>query len=88
MKRPRQSESETSNDVSLGIIVWLHFFLLEFPCGIFNLLHEPRLVGIAHWGFAVWQNPFGMLSPEVVVNLLPEIRDCLGYFHNPPFEFL
>ena len=48
---------------------------------------EPRLVGIAHWAFAVWQNPFGMLSPEVVMNLLAEVRDCLGYSHNrSPFE--
>ena len=23
-----------------------------------------------------------MLSPEVVMNLLPEVRDCLGYSHN------
>jgi hypothetical protein len=23
-----------------------------------------------------------MLSPEIVMNLLPEIRDCLGYSHN------
>jgi hypothetical protein len=45
-------------------------------------IHEPRLVGIAHGGFAVWQNPFGMLSSEVVMNLLPEIRDCVAYEHN------
>ena len=52
-------------------------------------IHEPRLVGIAHWGFAVWQNPFGMLSSQVVMNLLPEIRDCLGYSHNhSPFDYL
>jgi hypothetical protein len=23
-----------------------------------------------------------MLSPEVVMNLLPEVRDCIGYSHN------
>ena len=45
-------------------------------------IHESRLVGIAHWAFAVWQNPFGMLSPEVVMNLAPEVRDCPGYSHN------
>ena len=82
-----QSKSEASKNLSLGFIVWLLFPLLEFRRGMFNLIHEPRLVGIAQRAFTVWQNPFGMLSPEVVMNLLPEIRDCLGYFHNPPFEF-
>ena len=27
----------------------------------------------AHGGFAIWLNPFGVLDPEVVVNLLPEL---------------
>ena len=33
-------------------------------------IHEARLVEIAHRGFAVWQNPFGMLSPEIVIALV------------------
>jgi len=37
-------------------------------------IHEAGLVEIAHRGFAVWQNPFGMLSPDV--------RDCIGYSHD------
>jgi len=45
-------------------------------------IHEAGLVEIAHRGFAVWQNPFGMLSPEVVMNLSPEVRDCIGYSHD------
>ena len=35
--------------------------------------HEARLVRIARWGFAIWLDPFGMLDPQVVVNLLPEL---------------
>lgn len=35
---------------------------------------EARLVRITHGGFAIWLDPFGMLDPEVVVNLLPELR--------------
>jgi hypothetical protein len=31
--------------------------------------HEPRLVNIAHGRFAIWLDPFGMLDPQVVVNL-------------------
>jgi hypothetical protein len=35
--------------------------------------HEARLVRITHRGFAIWLDPFGMLDPEIVVNLLPEL---------------
>jgi len=38
-------------------------------------IREPRLVDIAHWGFAVWQNPLGMLYPQVIMNLLAEVPD-------------
>jgi hypothetical protein len=34
---------------------------------------EARLVKITHWGPAIWLDPFGMLDPQVVVNLLPEL---------------
>src|SRR4029077_11930508 len=33
--------------------------------------HEARLVRITRWGFAIWLDPFGMLDPQVAVNLLP-----------------
>jgi len=33
--------------------------------------HEARFVRIAHGGLAIWLDPFGMLDPEVLVNLLP-----------------
>ena len=35
--------------------------------------HETRLVRIAHRTIAIWLNPFGMLDPEIVVNLLPKL---------------
>src|SRR5262249_15063801 len=38
---------------------------------------ETRLVRITHGGFAIWLNPFGMLDPQVVVNLLPEFSVCV-----------
>ena len=34
---------------------------------------EARLVRITHGGFAIWLDPFGMLNPQVVVNLLLEL---------------
>jgi hypothetical protein len=37
-----------------------------------ELFRETRLVRITHGGFAIWLDPFGMLDPQVVVNLLPE----------------
>ncbi len=35
--------------------------------------HEARLVRITHRRFAIWLDPFGVLDPEVVVNLLPKL---------------
>ena len=35
--------------------------------------HEARLVRITHGGFAIWLDPFGMLDPQIVVNLSPEL---------------
>ena len=32
-----------------------------------ELFHE------AHGGFAIWLDPFGMLDPQIVVNLLPKL---------------
>ena len=38
-----------------------------------ELFHETRLVRITLGGFAIWLDPFGMLDPQIVVNLLPEL---------------
>jgi hypothetical protein len=35
--------------------------------------HQAHVVRITHGGFAIWLDPFGMLDPQVVVNLLPEL---------------
>jgi len=35
--------------------------------------HETRLVRVAHRTIAIWLNPFGMLDPKIVVNLLPKL---------------
>src|SRR4029077_321386 len=35
--------------------------------------HEARLVRITRGGFAILLDPFGMLDPQVVVNLLQEL---------------
>ena len=34
---------------------------------------QARVVRIAHGRFAIWLDPFRVLYPEVVVNLLPEL---------------
>jgi hypothetical protein len=51
----------------------------------------------AHGGFAIWLDPFGMLNPQVVMNLLPEFGVALNLvrhgrwlgetneFHKQPF---
>jgi len=38
--------------------------------------HQARLVRITHGRLAIWLNPFRMLDPQVVMNLLPQI--CVG----------
>ena len=38
-----------------------------------DLFHQARLVRITHGTFAIWLDPFGMLDPKVLVNLLPEL---------------
>ena len=36
--------------------------------------HEAGVVRITNGGLAIWLHPFGMLEPQVVVNLLPKLR--------------
>jgi hypothetical protein len=49
-----------------------------------ELFHQTRLVGITNGTLAIWLDPFGMLHPEVVVNLLPKLgvsMDFVRYGH-------
>jgi hypothetical protein len=41
---------------------------------IIDQFRQARLVRIAHGRFAIWFDPFRVLNPKVVVNLLPELR--------------
>ena len=43
---------------------------------------EARLVRITDGGFAIWLDPFGMLDPEVVVNLLPQLGVSVDLVRN------
>ena len=43
------------------------------PCQHIECFHQARLIRITHGRFAIWLNPFGMLDPQVVMNLLPQI---------------
>ena len=38
-----------------------------------ELFHQTRLIRITRGALAIWLDPFGMLDPEVVVNLLPKL---------------
>ena len=44
--------------------------------------HEPRLVRFAHRRFAIWLDPVGMLDPQVVVNLLPELHVSVDFMRR------
>ncbi len=41
-----------------------------------ELFHQERLVRITHGTVAIWLDPFGMLEPQVVVDLLTKL--CVG----------
>jgi hypothetical protein len=45
-----------------------------------ELFHEARLVEITHRRLAICLDPFGMLDPQVVVNLLPEFGVGVDFF--------
>ena len=48
--------------------------LVEFPSRqSVEHFRKAHLVRITRWGLAIWLDPFGMLDPQVVVNLLPEL---------------
>ena len=53
-------------------------------CQCVEQFDETRLVKITHGGFAIWLNPFGMLTSQVVVNLLPKLNvgmDLVSHRH-------
>ena len=49
---------------------------------IVEQFHEARLVRITLWGLAIWLDPFGMLDPQVAVNLLPKLGEGTNEFHK------
>jgi hypothetical protein len=46
-------------------------------------LAQARLVKIAHWRVATWFDPFGVVPPEVIVNLLLK----LGHGVDPMADY-
>src|SRR4029077_2244768 len=44
--------------------------------------HQARLVRITHGRFAIWRDPFGVLDPKVVVNLLPELHVSVDFMRR------
>jgi hypothetical protein len=44
--------------------------------------HEPCFVGVAYRTFAVWFDPFRMLNPEIIVDLLAKFRVRAGLVVN------
>src|SRR5215471_13962017 len=43
------------------------------PCQDIERFHQARLVRITHGRLAIWLDPFGMLDPQVFVNLFPQV---------------
>jgi hypothetical protein len=43
-------------------------------CQTFEQFHQARRVRITHGRFSIWLDPFRVLNPKVIVNLLPELH--------------
>jgi len=74
---PRQNKNSSAGFKTYSISLYLPVI-----CSEGALRRSDRLVGTpsrqsvelfqeAHGGFAIWLDPFGMLDPQVAVNLLP-----------------
>jgi hypothetical protein len=53
--------------------------------------HQARLIRVALGRFAIWLDPFRVLNPEIVVNLLPELHvsmDLMMQRHWPGGRFM
>ena len=61
---------------SLYRLRFLHTFYVGSPQSI-DQFHEAGVVKITNGGLTSWLYPFGMLEPQVVVNLLPELSVCV-----------
>jgi hypothetical protein len=44
--------------------------------------HQTRFIGIAHRRLAILLDPLGMLDPQVVVNLLQQVRVGVDFMHH------
>jgi len=44
--------------------------------------HQASLVRITHGRLAIWLDPFGVLNPKVVVNLLPELHVSVNFMRR------
>ena len=44
--------------------------------------HQARLVRITHGRLAVWLDPFGMLDPQVIVNLFLQVCVDMGLLNH------
>ena len=54
----------------------------QTPRQTLEQFHQARLVRITHGRFAIWLDPFGVLDPKVVVNLLPELHVSVDFMRR------
>ena len=54
----------------------------QTPRQTIEQFHQARLVRITHGRFAIWLDPFGVLDPKVVVNLLPELHVSVDFMRR------
>ena len=49
--------------------------------------HQARLIRITQGRLPIWLDPLGMLDPQVVVNLFPQVCVCLGLMNHDIHAF-
>ena len=69
--------SKNSLNLSLQPIAMVARRFVRLPlCKPLEQFHQARLVRITRGRLAIWLDPFGMLDPQVIVNLFLQL--CAG----------
>ena len=74
MSETELHRSKDSLNLSLQPVAMVARRIVRLPlCKPLEQFHQARLVRITRGRLAIWLDPFGMLDPQVIVNLFPQL---------------
>ena len=77
MSETELHRSKDSLDLSLQPVAMVARRFVRLPLSKpLEQFHQARLVRITRGRLAIWLDPFGMLDPQAIVNLFPQL--CAG----------